>query len=193
MFISEVVWFPHFPACIWVSRSDISCITLLTQSLFLYTSGPQSSMFPHTFSIRESENAICTCNSCAHRPNSRAGRNCGLQRRSRLFAHIHRFKMVNTLTASQIPEPLSVISRLHPKKLVKAMELHGSSCRATFNFTSEWSVLGMRTMFSSASVTAFELFVSFPRSVCNPEFLQTILDLVLQLVDLVLVLELLCL
>ena len=34
-----------------------------------------------------------TCNSCAHRPNSRAGRNCGLQRRSRLFAHIHRFKM----------------------------------------------------------------------------------------------------
>ena len=39
----------------------------------------------------------------------------------------------------------------------------------------------------------FRTFVSFPRSVCNAEFLQTILDLVLQLVDLVLVLELLCL
>ena len=36
-------------------------------------------------------------------------------------------------------------------------------------------------------------FVSFPRSVCNAEFLQTILDLVLQLVDLVLILALLCL
>ena len=39
----------------------------------------------------------------------------------------------------------------------------------------------------------FRTFVSFPRSVCDTEFLQTILDLVLQLVDLVLVLELLCL
>ena len=39
----------------------------------------------------------------------------------------------------------------------------------------------------------FRTFVSFPRSMCNAEFLQTILDLVLQLVDLVLVLELLCL
>ena len=36
-------------------------------------------------------------------------------------------------------------------------------------------------------------FVSFPRSMCNAEFLQTILDLVLQLVDLILILELLCL
>ena len=99
-----------------------------------------------------------TCNSCAHRPNSRAGRNFGLQR-NRLFAKKkkHRFKMVNALTASQNPEPLNVISRLHPKKLVKAMELQHSSCRATFNFTSESSVFGMRTMFSSASVTAFEL------------------------------------
>ena len=32
----------------------------------------------------------------------------------------------------------------------------------------------------------FRTFVSFPRSVCNADFLQTILDLVLQLVDLVL-------
>ena len=39
----------------------------------------------------------------------------------------------------------------------------------------------------------FRTFVSFPRSVCNVEFPQTILDLVLQPVDLVLVLELLCL
>ena len=36
-------------------------------------------------------------------------------------------------------------------------------------------------------------FVSFPRSVCNAGFLQIILDLVLQLVDLILILELLCL
>ena len=57
----------------------------------------------------------------------------------------------------QIPEPLNVISRLHPKKLVKAMELQGFGCRAIFNFTSESSVLGMRTMFSSASVTTLEL------------------------------------
>ena len=149
-------------------------------------------MSPHIFPSRNRKRNR-TCNSCAHRPNSRAGRNCGLQRRSRLFAHIHRFKIVKTLTASQIPEPLNVISRLHPKKLVKAMELQGSNCRTIFNFTSESSVLGMRTMFSSASVTAIELFVSFPRSVCNAEFLQTFLDLVLQPVDLVLVLELLCL
>ena len=98
----------------------------------------------------------------------------------------------NTFIASQIPEPLNVISRLHPKKLVKAMELQGFSCRTIFNFISESSVLGMRTMFSSASVT-YRTFVSFPRSMCNAEFLQTILDLVLQLVDLILILELLCL
>ena len=39
----------------------------------------------------------------------------------------------------------------------------------------------------------FRTFVSFPLSECYAEFHQTILDLVLQLVDLVLVLELLCL
>ena len=39
----------------------------------------------------------------------------------------------------------------------------------------------------------FRTFANFPRSVCNAEFLQSILDLVLPLVDLVFVLELLCL
>ena len=137
MFISEVAWFPHIP--------------LVTQSQFLYASKPTViNVSAHLFHP-EIGKRNRTCNSCAPRPNSRAGRICGLQRRSRLFAHIHRFKMVNTLTASQIPEPPNVISRLHPKKLVKAMELQGSSGRATFNFTSESSVLGMRTMFSSAS------------------------------------------
>ena len=142
----------HTCTCPWrMFIPQLRDLTVAAVSVYLRTHSHQCFCTPFPSGNRKRNR---TCNSCAHRPNSRAGRNCGLQRRSRLFAHIHRFKMVNTLTASL---NVIVISRLHPKKLVKAMELQGSSCRATFNFTSESSVLGMRTMFSSASVTAFEL------------------------------------
>ena len=59
-------------------------------------------------------------------------------------------------------------SRLHPEKLVS------SSRRCP----------------GSVSVTVLKTSVSFPRSVCNSYFLQTILHLVLQLVDLILISEL---
>ena len=90
--------------------------------------------------------------------------------------------MVITLTASQIPEPLNVISRLHPKKLVKAMELQLSR-----NVQLHIRIVGARDAnhFLIRVRHRFRSSASFTRSVCNAEFLQTILDLVLQLVDLV--------
>ena len=96
----------------------------------------------------------------------------------------------NTFTASQIPEPLNVISRLHPKKLVKAMELQLSR-----NVQLHIRIVGARDAnhFLIRVRHRFQTSASFTRSVCNAEFLQTILDLVLQLVDLVLILALLCL
>ena len=128
-------------ACTSASRSDSSCITLLAQWQFLYTSGPQSSCAVHCCSSTQ-----LTCGSQLWPPTTHSS--------ARTKTPIQEG---NTFTASQIPEPLNVISRLHPKKLVKAMELQGSSCRAIFNFTSESSVLKMRTMRTSAFVTTLEL------------------------------------
>ena len=79
-------------------------------------------MIPHTFlrSPLPSGNKIWgrNCNSCAHRNNLRAGRNCGPQRRSRLFTHTHTHRpmMVNTPTASQIPEPVNSTAFAVPSK-----------------------------------------------------------------------------
>ena len=98
--------------------------------------------------------------------------------------------MVKTLTVSQIPESLNVISRLHPKKLVKAMELQLSR-----NVQLHIRIVDARDAnhFLIRVRHRFRTSASFTRSVCNAEFLQTILDLVLQLVDLILILELLSL
>ena len=63
-------------------------------------------------------------------------------------------------------------------------------------FTCESSVIRMRSMYSSVSVTALDLPREFSLSLCvshnNAEFLQTTLGLVLRLVDLVLISGLLC-
>ena len=69
--------------------------------------------------------------------------------------HTHRLAMGNTSTASQIPEPININSS-------KAIKLHGSKCRTTFNFIRESSVVRIRTMSSSVSVTALQFSYGFP-------------------------------
>ena len=66
----------------------------------------------------------CNCNPCAHRHSFRAGRNCGHQRRNRLFAHrpIHDGEYSHCITDSGTNQHHSVRGSIR-RKLVTAMEL----------------------------------------------------------------------
>ena len=86
----------------------------LVHILALHNSHFLSSMFPYTLlrSTLPSGNREHghSCNSCAHRRNSRADRDCDLQRRNHLFTHIHTYQLMvgNALTAAQFPQPINV-------------------------------------------------------------------------------------
>ena len=90
--------------CISDSRSDNSCVTSLTQfatSVCIKAHNHQCfrTLFPFTASTRKSERSR-TCNSCAHRHNSRVGCNCGLCC-GRCFGLQRRSGLVHTSTDSQ--------------------------------------------------------------------------------------------
>ena len=86
-------------------------------------------------------------------------------------------------------------SRFDPKKIRQVDGTPGLRSR-TFIFARQSSVIRMRTMSSSVSVTALELLRGFPFGQCvahgNAEFLQTSLGLVLRLVGLILISVTLC-
>ena len=131
-------------------------------------------MFPHTFLLSPppsgNRKRNRNCHLCAHRHNFRVGRNCGHQRRrKRLFTHthtpIHDGEYAHCIINSGTNQHHSIRGSIQ-RKLVKTMELQGSSCHTTFNFTGESSVIRMRTMSSSVSVTALVLSRCFLFSQC---------------------------
>ena len=128
----------------------------------------------------------------AHRPNSRAGRNCGLQRRTRLFAHTHRFKKGIHSLHHKFQNRSTSFRDFIPRNSSKQWNSRAPVV-AQYSISLQSRRCSRCEPCSHPRPSPLSNFCELPRSVCNAEFLQTILDLVLQLVDLILILELLCL